>query len=140
MDNILVKNISELDKAAKVIAEKLMDYRIVCFYGEMGVGKTTLIKVLCKMIGIKTFVTSPTFSIINEYTSTDNKTYYHIDLYRISDKSELYNIGIEDYIFDEKAILFIEWPEIVEDIVPQDETLFIKIIEKKNKVRVINFI
>ncbi|WP_299390944.1 tRNA (adenosine(37)-N6)-threonylcarbamoyltransferase complex ATPase subunit type 1 TsaE [uncultured Gelidibacter sp.] len=88
------------------------------FYGDMGVGKTTLIKALSKQLGSSTTVNSPTFSIVNEY-EIDNDLIYHFDLYRIKNEEEALNFGIEDYLFSNHYI-FIEWPERIVDLLPED--------------------
>lgn len=91
--------------------------KTLLFYGDMGVGKTTLIKAIVKLLGSKNDVSSPTFSIINEYEA-DNRLIYHFDLYRIKHIEELYNLGIEEYFYSDNWII-IEWPEIIESIVPK---------------------
>jgi len=87
------------------------------FYGIMGVGKTTLIKELCKVLGIDDVTSSPTFSIVNEYVTNSNEKVYHFDFYRIEDEEEAYDIGFEDYFYDE-AWCLIEWPENVQNLLP----------------------
>ena len=91
------------------------------FYGEMGVGKTTLIKELCEQLGVKDTISSPTFSLVNEYKTIDNQTIYHFDFYRVANEEEAFDIGIEDY-FDSEAWCFIEWPENIENLLPLDTT------------------
>ncbi|MDJ0645924.1 MAG: tRNA (adenosine(37)-N6)-threonylcarbamoyltransferase complex ATPase subunit type 1 TsaE [Flavobacteriaceae bacterium] len=102
------------------IAEELIDQvsdKILLFYGEMGVGKTTLIKELVKQLGSTDVVSSPTFSLVNEYLSHDGATIYHFDFYRIKNEVEALDIGIEDYLYDDNWCL-IEWPDKVKNLLP----------------------
>lgn len=102
------------------IAKELIsnaDHKILLFYGEMGVGKTTLIKEICKELGTNDVISSPTFSLVNEYHTNSNEVIYHFDFYRIEDEEEAYDIGIEDY-FDSNAWCLIEWPENIENLLP----------------------
>jgi len=93
--------------------------KTLLFYGDMGVGKTTLIKALVKTLGSDDNVSSPTFSIVNEY-EFQNEKIYHFDLYRINDLEEAYNFGIEDYL-DSESWVIIEWPQIIEPILSGTE-------------------
>ncbi len=103
--------------AKEIIAT--VDSKILLFNGEMGVGKTTLIKEIVKQLGVDDVANSPTFSLVNEYRTKDGKTIYHFDFYRINSEEEVYDIGIEDY-FDSDAWCFIEWGEKVENLLPLD--------------------
>ena len=91
--------------------------KILLFYGDMGTGKTTLIKELLKQLGVMEIVSSPTFSLVNEYLSKHKETIYHFDFYRIENEEEAYDIGIEEY-FDSNCRCLIEWPEKVENLLP----------------------
>ncbi|RZS93709.1 tRNA (adenosine(37)-N6)-threonylcarbamoyltransferase complex ATPase subunit type 1 TsaE [Aquimarina brevivitae] len=105
------------------VAKKIIDYvphKTLLFYGDMGTGKTTLIKEICKVLGVKEGVSSPTFSIVNEYSS-DQGAIYHFDLYRMEDEEEAYQMGIEEYL-DSGNWIFIEWPERLQTLKPQDAT------------------
>ncbi|MDW5288407.1 tRNA (adenosine(37)-N6)-threonylcarbamoyltransferase complex ATPase subunit type 1 TsaE [Formosa sp. PL04] len=117
-------HINDLDDVAKEILEKAT-FKTILFYGEMGAGKTTLIKALVKGLGCKDDVSSPTFSIVNEY-SIDDGLVYHFDFYRLNDEEEAYNFGIEDYL-DSGAWLFIEWPEKVKNILENEPCNRLKI-------------
>ena len=93
--------------------------KTLLFYGQMGVGKTTLIKELCRSLGVLDNISSPTFSLVNEYQTANNDKVYHFDFYRIEDEEEAFDIGIEDY-FDSKNWCFIEWSENIENLLPLD--------------------
>lgn len=126
MKTFLVESIVELpDIANKIRHLYLINPKIVAVYGEMGAGKTTLIKEFCKLLDCSSLVTSPTFTIINEYETGLYGNIYHIDLYRIKDGKELSGLSLYDY-FDSGCYCFIEWPEICELYLPP-ETLRIKI-------------
>lgn len=105
--------LNDLENVAKQLINNVKT-KTLLFYGDMGVGKTTLIKTIVKVLGSNDEVSSPTFSIVNEYELNNNKI-YHFDLYRINDLEEAYNFGIEDYI-DSKNWKLIEWPEKIEPI------------------------
>ena len=111
-----------LDEVSEVAEEILAEakHKIVLFYGEMGVGKTTLIKEICKKMGIKEITHSPTFSIVNEYLGSD-ATIYHFDFYRLTKEEEAYDIGIEDYLYSDHWC-FIEWPENIKNLLPLEST------------------
>ena len=116
------------------IANQLIDNvetKILLFYGDMGVGKTTLIKAIVKALGSSDEVSSPTFSIVNEY-ELENDKIFHFDLYRIKDLEEAYNFGIEDYIYSGNWIL-IEWPEKIEPILIDNYNQIELKLKSKNK-------
>ena len=117
------------------IIEKGLDYKIWIFDGEMGAGKTTLIKSICKNLGVIDEVSSPTFSIVNEYKTVDGKTVYHFDFYRIKSIEEVYDMGVEDY-FNSGNICLIEWPEKIKEILENEIALQI-FINLKNSQRFI---
>ncbi len=89
-----------------------------CFYGEMGAGKTTLIKSICLKLGVVSGMTSPTFSIVNEYMSREREKIYHFDFYRLKKEIEAYDIGVEEY-FESGQYCFVEWPELIPSLIPQ---------------------
>ncbi|MEM9922075.1 MAG: tRNA (adenosine(37)-N6)-threonylcarbamoyltransferase complex ATPase subunit type 1 TsaE [Bacteroidota bacterium] len=114
----LLKNIDQLDQVAIEALKKAEDRRKWFFYGEIGAGKTTFIQALCRQLGADGLVSSPTFSIVNEYQKQDsNQRIYHIDLYRLKDIDEALDIGIEDYLYNDDYC-FVEWPQIVEAVAP----------------------
>ncbi|MBD0831944.1 tRNA (adenosine(37)-N6)-threonylcarbamoyltransferase complex ATPase subunit type 1 TsaE [Aestuariibaculum sediminum] len=125
-------NLESLDDTAKLLINSL-NSKTLLFHGDMGAGKTTLTKAIIKALGSEDEVSSPTFSIVNEYELQNDKI-YHFDLYRIKDIEEVYNFGIEDYLESGHWIL-IEWPDIIEDLLPDNyHTVTIKITKDKNRI------
>ncbi len=120
------------------IAEKVLlntSNKVLLFYGNMGVGKTTLIKEIAKRLGVTDTISSPTFSIVNEY-KIDNDKVFHFDFYRIKNEEEALDIGIEEYFYSEHWVL-IEWPENIKNLLPSENTK-INLIKNKNESRTIN--
>ncbi len=109
-------SLHDIPKIAKEIISSVKS-KTILFYGEMGTGKTTLIKEIVKQLGVVDVVNSPTFSLVNEYLSRKGETIYHFDFYRIEKEEEAYDIGIEEYFYDNNWCL-IEWPEKVENLLP----------------------
>lgn len=122
------------DRISKVAEQILKDSasKIFLFYGEMGVGKTTLIKEIVKQLGVTEISGSPSFSIVNEYEG-NNDTIYHFDFYRINNIVEAYDIGVEDYFYNDNYV-FIEWPEKIKELLP-NEAIAIDIKKNKNGSR-----
>ena len=119
----------ELDQIAKAIVEVFKNEKKIVFFGEMGVGKTTLIKSICKVLNVQDVVTSPTFSVVNEYQNKDGNSLYHFDFYRIKNQEELFDLGLEEYIYSDNYC-FIEWPEKAEGLLSDN---FIQVQMTKNK-------
>ena len=114
-------DLTEIDKAAQQILKNTSS-KVVCFYGEMGAGKTTLIKTMVQQLGGATTGNSPTFGIVNEYhTKEDVLLAFHFDFYRLNDESEVLDLGFEDYL-NQNAWVFIEWPEKIPSFIPEDAT------------------
>lgn len=132
---IEINDISEIEKAAREFKETMGNHKVFAFYGSMGVGKTTFIKALCEELGVKEAVTSPTFAIVNEYRDKKNNSIYHFDFYRINRLEEVFDFGYEDYFYSGN-ICFIEWPELVETILP-DNCVKIVIRSKEDGCRVV---
>jgi tRNA threonylcarbamoyladenosine biosynthesis protein TsaE len=120
-----VNSMEELPLAAKKILDESNSEKIFVFKGEMGSGKTTLIKELCLQIGVISAMSSPTFSLINEYETNSGEVVYHFDFYRLEDEQEAFDYGYEDYFFSGNYC-FIEWPEKIPNLIP-DNYLLIEI-------------
>lgn len=114
----IAKSIDDLPVIAGKIIPLFANYHIVAFYGAMGVGKTTFIKVLCSQMGVDDTVNSPSFSIINEYLLKDGRSVFHFDFYRLRNEEELFDLGYEDYFFGGE-ICFLEWPGKIENYLPE---------------------
>ena len=125
--------LNQLKRASKEL-KKNISQNVVLICGEMGVGKTTLIKELLSIDGVVDNVSSPTFSIINEYLIDNNQTVYHMDLYRINDITELENIGFFEYLESGRTCL-IEWGEMIEELIESDYNKFT--IIKENNFRIL---
>ena len=113
------ENLEQLNSIAKQILDYTLTHRKFAFYAEMGVGKTTLIKALSLQLGVADIVSSPTFSIVNEYQADENTKIYHFDFYRIEDEKEVYDMGYEEYFFS-SAYCFIEWSEKIPNLIEDD--------------------
>ncbi|QTD37615.1 tRNA (adenosine(37)-N6)-threonylcarbamoyltransferase complex ATPase subunit type 1 TsaE [Polaribacter batillariae] len=109
-------SLEDLQEIAKTIISSVNN-KTLLFYGEMGVGKTTLIKEICNQLGVLDNISSPTFSLVNEYQTSQNTKVFHFDFYRIEDENEALDMGIEDYLYNNDWCL-IEWPENVENLLP----------------------
>jgi tRNA threonylcarbamoyladenosine biosynthesis protein TsaE len=132
--NFTLENIVQ---AAKQLLAETGSGRIFAFHGEMGAGKTTFINALCKALQVEDSISSPTFSIINQYATADGKTIYHMDLYRLKSEQEAINAGVEDCLFSGNTC-FVEWPEKAPGIFP-DDTLHISIISTGTDIRKLSF-
>lgn len=111
-------SLNELTAIAQEIVKNAQN-KVLLFNGDMGVGKTTLIKEICKVLGVNDVANSPTFSLVNEYKTNANETVYHFDFYRIEEEEEAYDMGVEDYLYSNNWCL-IEWPENVKNLLPLD--------------------
>jgi tRNA threonylcarbamoyladenosine biosynthesis protein TsaE len=127
--NYSLENLSEV--ATELISSA--KNKTLLFYGQMGVGKTTLIKEICKQLGVLDTISSPTFSLVNEYETSKIEKVYHFDFYRIAQEEEALDIGIEEY-FDNNDWCLIEWPENIENLLPLDaEEIHLSILENQNR-------
>ena len=133
---IAINNLSNIREAAREFISNMGDRKVYAFYGKMGAGKTTFIKAICEELGVEDVITSPTFAIINEYSGKEN-TIYHFDFYRIKKLEEVYDMGYEDYFYS-GALCFIEWPELIEEVLPED-AVKVQIIEKEDGTRAVLF-
>ena len=110
-------SLEEIDEVASQILEANPN-KVILFHGEIGVGKTTLIKALAKALGVKDATSSPTFSLVNEYQASENKLVYHFDVYRLKNENEAYDMGTEDYLYSGNWC-FIEWAEKIPNLIPE---------------------
>lgn len=138
METITVNSLEELDKAARIVIEAVKPNRIICLYGSMGAGKTTFIQALCKVLGVADVVVSPTFALVNEYRTASGEPIYHFDFYRINNIDEVYDFGYEEYFYSNRGICFIEWPELIENLLPREGVVRIKIDVLDNSSRKIS--
>ncbi len=122
---LIVENLNGLPAAAQKIAAYAADRKVWLFSGEIGAGKTTLIQRICQYYGVTEKVTSPTYSLINQYES-DRGIIYHLDLYRLNSIDEAMDIGIEDVLYS-NSLCLIEWPDLIEPLLPLEEVLKIKV-------------
>ena len=125
--NFEINNENELDFISKEIIENFKS-KVFLFYGEMGVGKTAFIKSICKHLNVLDVVSSPTFSIVNQYVNDQDEFIYHFDFYRTNNKNEIFDIGYEEYLFSD-SFCFIEWPERLDNLLPN------KYLDIKMKLR-----
>ena len=116
---IIIKNTGELDRAAGEFINHTRGRNIFAFYGPMGAGKTTLIKAICNKLGAVDTVTSPSFTLVNEYATRHNDKLYHFDFFRIRKIEEVYDFGFEEYMESGK-MCFMEWPEKIEPLLPEE--------------------
>ena len=137
MIEIIINGTADLPRAAKVFLQHIGDARILAFYGAMGAGKTTFITAVCEALGVQDVVNSPTFTIVNEYRDRNDEPVYHFDFYRINRLSEALDIGLYEY-FDSGALCLIEWPEMIEELLPED-TLKVQIMVEDAQTRTLLF-
>lgn len=131
---IKIQSLDHIHEAAREFIAAMGDNTVFALYGKMGAGKTTFIKALCQELGVEDVVTSPTFAVINEYRSDiAGELIYHFDFYRIKKLEEVYDMGYEDYFYS-GALCFIEWPELVEELLP-DNTIKVTIEEQEDGSR-----
>ena len=143
MITITIQDLDHIREAAREFISHIGQARVFAFYGKMGAGKTTFVKAICEELGVEDVITSPTFAIVNEYTTSPNHSkggelpIYHFDFYRIKKLEEVYDMGYEDYFYS-GALCFIEWPELIEDLLP-DDAVRVTITEDNKGTRVVNF-
>ena len=130
---LLLNKLSDINIVAQQFVEIMGDRNVFAFYGEMGVGKTTFIKALCNVLGVTETITSPSFAIINEYMKRDGEPIFHFDFYRINNIEEAYDFGYEDYFYSGN-LCFIEWPELVEPLLPEN-VVKVQIVLESNEQR-----
>ncbi len=129
---------SDLENAAVLLLDSYPGERFFALYGEMGAGKTTFIKAICEKLNVTDVVSSPTFSIVNIYRTKDLEEVYHFDLYRINSLEEVFDIGYEDYFFSQ-SYCFVEWPEKIENLLPENAIKIFIEVRQSGENRVIKF-
>lgn len=140
-------SLNDINEAARLFIRSIGNARVIAFYGSMGAGKTTFIRAICQAMGVEDTVTSPSFAIVNEYTTKKNSAtsemfaekeehIFHFDFYRISKLEEVYDMGYEEYFYS-GYLCFIEWPELVEPLLP-DSSLRVRIEETSDGARLIS--
>lgn len=141
---IKINSINEINEAARQFIQSIGDHKVLAFYGKMGAGKTTFTKAICEELGVEDVITSPTFSIVNEYTTNTKllipnvQPIYHFDFYRIKKLDEFFDMGGEDYFYSGN-ICFIEWPELIEEVLPE-EAVKVTIDEEEDGTRTVTFL
>ncbi len=126
---IKINSLDSIYEGAREFVKSMGNNTVFAFYGKMGAGKTTFIKAICKTLGVtEDIITSPTFAIVNEYRTDSCELIYHFDFYRIKKLEEVYDMGYEDYFYS-GAVCFIEWPELIEELLPSD-TIKVTITEQ----------
>ena len=115
----LVATLDELPQLAEKVVKQHSSTSFIAFFGDLGAGKTTLIKNICNFLGVKDEVSSPTYSLVNEYLDSEGKLLYHFDFYRINDEDEALDMGCEEY-FDSGKLCLVEWPENIADLLPEE--------------------
>ncbi|MBQ9231459.1 MAG: tRNA (adenosine(37)-N6)-threonylcarbamoyltransferase complex ATPase subunit type 1 TsaE [Prevotella sp.] len=133
---ISIKSIDTIREAAREFISHIGEARVFAFYGKMGAGKTTFVKAICEELGSTDVITSPTFAIVNEYTAKQSPI-YHFDFYRIKKLEEVYDMGYEEYFYS-GALCLIEWPELIEDILP-DDAVRVTIEEQPDGSRLVRY-
>jgi tRNA threonylcarbamoyladenosine biosynthesis protein TsaE len=137
---IKIQDLEHINEAARTFIENIGDHTVFAFYGKMGAGKTTFIKAICEELGVDDVITSPTFAIVNEYscdTSLTSDRIFHFDFYRIKKLEEVYDMGFEDYFYS-GALCLIEWPELIEEVLPED-AVKVSITENTDGSRTVGF-
>ncbi len=145
---IRINSLDTIREAAREFINHIGEARVFAFYGKMGAGKTTFVKAICEELGSEDVITSPTFSIVNEYGISNHKKFslnredlggpiYHFDFYRIKKLEEVYDMGYEEYFYS-GALCLIEWPELIEDILP-DDAVCVTIEEQADGSRLVSW-
>jgi hypothetical protein len=135
---IKIKSLDCIKEAARQFIDNMGRGNVFAFYGKMGAGKTTFIKAVCECLDVEDVITSPTFAIVNEYYSNKlQDSIYHFDFYRIKKLEEVYDMGYEDYFYSHR-LCFLEWPELVEELLPKD-AVKVTIAEQEDGSRLVTF-
>ncbi|MDD7461526.1 MAG: tRNA (adenosine(37)-N6)-threonylcarbamoyltransferase complex ATPase subunit type 1 TsaE [Prevotella sp.] len=135
---IKIESLENIRQAAQQFIANKGEGKVFAFYGKMGAGKTTFVKAICEELGVTEVITSPTFAIVNEYQSSlTGEAIYHFDFYRIKKLEEVYDMGYEDYFYS-GSLCFLEWPELIEDILPEN-VIKVTIVEEADGSRTVSF-
>ena len=134
---IKINSLEQIHEAAQEFVAAMGNHTVFAFYGQMGAGKTTFVKAVCECLGVEDVINSPTFAIVNEYRSGSGELIYHFDFYRIKKLEEVYDMGYEDYFYS-GALCFIEWPELIEELLPAD-AVKVSIVEAEDGSRTVSF-
>ena len=138
MMKLTIRSLDTIRETAREFVANMGQASVFAFYGKMGAGKTTFVKAICEELGVEDVITSPTFAIVNEYQSTKTGgLIYHFDFYRIKKLDEVYDMGYEDYFYS-GAPCFLEWPELIEEILPND-AVKVTITEQEDGTRIVEF-
>lgn len=125
-------SLNEINRVARQILEQNPE-KVILFEAEMGIGKTTLIKELCRVLQVEDTISSPTFSLVNQYNTTNGETIYHFDFYRLKSEEEALDFGVEDYLYSGNYC-FLEWAEKIPNLIPDKHTVLkIKVLENGNR-------
>lgn len=135
---VVCKSLQELPNIAKMVLNQYSNERLFVIQGSMGVGKTTFIKEVCRILGVDNIVNSPTYAIINEYHTFKNESVYHFDFYRIKNKEEVLDLGYEEYFFSGN-FCFMEWAEKIKELLPENVVYILIEKELNNEWRKIKF-
>ena len=136
--DIKIESLDRIHEAAKQFIDNMGKGKVFAFYGKMGAGKTTFIKAICECLQVDDVITSPTFSVVNEYYSNKlDDSIYHFDFYRIKKVEEVFDMGYEDYFYSGR-LCFLEWPELIEGLLPKD-AVKVHIMEQEDGSRFITF-
>lgn len=136
--DIKIESLDHIHEAAQQFIDNMGKGNVFAFYGKMGAGKTTFIKAICERLQVDDVITSPTFSIVNEYYSNKlDDSIYHFDFYRIKKVEEVFDMGYEDYFYSGR-LCFLEWPELIEGLLPKD-AVKVHIMEQEDGSRFITF-
>jgi tRNA threonylcarbamoyladenosine biosynthesis protein TsaE len=138
LTEVLCEKEYNLKSAAELLLKKYPTQKFFSFYGEMGAGKTTLIKMICELLHVTDVVNSPTFSIINVYKTKNFKEIFHFDLYRLKTVEEVYDIGYEDYFYSD-SYCFVEWAEKIENLLPDSNVKVFIDVDQKRGARIVKF-
>lgn len=138
MMKLTIRSLDTIRETAHEFVANMGQASVFAFYEKMGAGKTTFVKAICEELGVEDVITSPTFAIVNEYQSTKTGgPIYHFDFYRIKKLDEVYDMGYEDYFYS-GAPCFLEWPELIEEILPND-AVKVTITEQEDGTRIVEF-